>query len=269
MVALISALGAPWIATVLLLSARLAALLLMTPFLHAMPLPGVVKALLVLGLSCVLALPFLEAAPPPPAGLGALLQSLLCELAIGATLGLGILMAFAGFSLAGRLLDVQVGFGIAQVFDPVSRTQVPVLTSVFGLVGALLFFLVNGHHALLRGVAWSIDKFPVGQAWSVQGAVEPMVRQAAGLFTLGFSLAAPVVLCVLLVDFALGVVARNLPQVNMLVLGIPVKIVVGLLALSLWAGAMGGPMLRIYAGIYGAWTAWFDSAVAAPAAGRR
>ncbi|HSW16096.1 MAG TPA: flagellar biosynthetic protein FliR [Ramlibacter sp.] len=269
MVSIISALGAPWVATVLLLSARLAALLLMTPFLHAMPVPGVVKALLVLGLSSVLALPFLAAAPPPPAGLGPLLQAFLGELAIGATLGLGILMAFSGFALAGRVLDVQVGFGIAQVLDPTTRTLAPILTSVFSLVGALLFFLVNGHHALLRGVAWSIEKFPIGQPWSVQGAVEPVVRQAAGLFTLGFALAAPVVVCVFLVEFALGVVARNLPQINMLVLGIPVKIVVGLLALSVWAGAMGGPMLRIYGEIYAAWTAWFDSASAAPSQGRR
>ncbi|WP_239024453.1 flagellar biosynthetic protein FliR [Ramlibacter humi] len=258
--------GAPWVATVLLLSARLAALFLMTPLLYAVPVPGTVRALFVVGLAAAISLPFAAAPVSLPHSLGDLLAGFLSELALGATMGLGILMAFAGFDFAGRLLDVQVGFGIAQVFDPVTRRQVPVISSVFSSLALLVFFLVDGHHALLRGVALSLDRFPVGQPWSVAGSAEPIVRQAAGLFTLGFALAAPVVLSLLLLEFALGVVSRNLPQVNMLALGIPVKIVAGLLALSVWAGGMGGVMLRVYADIYRTWAGLFE---AAPARGPR
>jgi flagellar biosynthetic protein FliR len=214
---LFSAQGMPWITNVLLVSTRLSALLLMTPVLHAVPLPPTVRLLLVLGLSAALAMP-LAATPPVLSDLGGLLEAISRELAIGATLGLGVLMAFSGFALAGRLIDVQVGFGIAQVFDPLTRTQVPAITSAFSLAGVVFFFLVNGHHALLRGVAYSLRHFPAGQPWSLQDAAGPVLQQAAGLFTLGFALAAPIVLCLLLVEFALGVVARNLPQVNMLVL---------------------------------------------------
>jgi flagellar biosynthetic protein FliR len=251
--------GAAWVAGVLLVATRLAALLLMTPLLHAVPLPASVRLLLVVALAAALALP-LGVAPSTLPDLSALFDALLRELAIGATLGLGVLMAFAGFSLAGRLLDTQVGFGMAQVFDPVTRAQVPVLTSVLSLAGVLLFFVMNGHHALLRGVAWSLKRFPVGQPWSVQQAAGPVLQQAAGLFTLGFALAAPVVLSLLLVEFALGVVARNLPQANMLVLGIPVKIVVGLLALSLWASGMGEISSRIHGQLLASWDALFEGA---------
>ncbi|HEX2547976.1 MAG TPA: flagellar biosynthetic protein FliR, partial [Ramlibacter sp.] len=87
----------------------------------------------------------------------------------------------------------------------------------------------------------------------------PITRQVGALFLLGFALAAPVVLGLLLVDFALGIVSRNLPQMNMLVLGIPVKILVGLLALTVWAAGFGAPAARLYAGIYQAWTAWFQA----------
>lgn len=261
-------LGTAWVATVLLVAARIAALFLMTPVLHAMPMPTSVRVLLAVGLSVALALPFGAGGPVPLAG-GALAQAFLGELALGATLGLGILMAFSGFAVAGRLLDVQVGFGIGQVFDPVTRTQIPVLTSVFTLFGVLLFFLVDGHHALLRGVALSLERFPVGRPWSLEAAAEPVIRQAAGLFTLGFALAAPVVMCVLLVEFALGVVARNLPQVNMFVLGIPVKIIVGLLALSFWSGGMGAATLRIYGDIYRTWTELLsEPAMGEPRGGR-
>ena len=248
--------GPAWIVTVLLLSARIAALLLMTPLLYAASMPLLVRMLITLGCACVIALPFAGTPAATPLEAGPLLQALLREVVVGATLGLGVLMAFAGFALAGRLVDVQVGFGIAQVFDPLTRSRVPVLSSIFTLFAALFFFLVNGHHALLRGIAYSVERFPVGQAASLDSAAEPVTRAAAALFTLGFALAAPVVLGLLLVDLALGVISRNLPQLNMLVLGVPVKIVAGLLALWAWSGTFGAPAGRLYAGIYRTWTAW-------------
>lgn len=253
----LSALAMPWAANVLLLSARLSALLLMTPILHAVPLPASVRLLLVIGLSAVLALPF-AGQPPLAADVGALFAAFLQELAVGATLGLGVLMAFAGFALAGRLIDVQVGFGMAQVFDPLTRTQIPVLTSLFTLAGVLLFFLLDGHHVLLRGVAFSLERFPLGQPWAVQDAAGPVLKQAAALFTLGFALAAPVVLSLLLVEFALGVVARNLPQVNMFVLAMPVKVLAGLLALSVWVAGMEGVTQRIHGQIHRTWSGMFE-----------
>ena len=132
----------------------------------------------------------------------------------------------------------------------------PLLVWVNDLWMAVFFFLVNGHHALLRGIAYSVERIPVGQGASLAGAAEPIAREAAALFTLGFALAAPIVLGLLLVDFALGVISRNLPQVNMLVLGVPVKLVAGLLALWAWAGTFGAPAGRLYAGIYRTWAAW-------------
>jgi flagellar biosynthetic protein FliR len=160
-------------------------------------------------------------------------------------------------SLAGRLVDVQVGFGIAQVFDPLTRSQVPVLSAAFGLLAAVFFFVIDGHHALLRGIAYSVERFPVGRGGTPAAAAEPLLRGMAALFALGFALAAPIVLGLVLMEFALGVVSRNLPQMNMLVMGIPVKIIAGLLALSVWASGFGVPARRLYAGIYQAWNGWF------------
>src|SRR5205085_4278501 len=107
------------------------------------------------------------------------------------------------------------------------------------------------------GIAFSVERFPLGAGVGPAGAVEPIVRQGAGLFTLGFALAAPIVLGLLLVEFVLGVISRNLPQMNMLVLGIPAKMLVGLVALSAWATGFGVPARKLYDGIYQAWSAWF------------
>jgi flagellar biosynthesis protein FliR len=256
---IVAALGEPWIAGVLLLSTRVAALLLLTPVLYAVPVPLVARLLITLGLACVIALPIQGQFAFSPRDTGELLRAVMHEAAVGATLGLGVLTAFAGFAFAGRLVDIQVGFGVAQVFDPLTRTRVPILSSVFSLFAVVLFFLVNGHHALLRGIAYSVDRIPVGSGGSTMQAAEPLVRQMGALFALGFALAGPVVLVLLLLELTLGVLSRGLPQLNMLVLGIPLKILAGLLALSVWAGTVEAPAGRLYAGIYQAWMAWLPA----------
>jgi flagellar biosynthetic protein FliR len=252
-----------WLMGVLLLSLRLAPLFLLTPLLGAAGVPVIVRVLLVVGLAAGLfmGLPgVVESARSAVLGIdgvGALIGAGFTEVALGATLALGIHLAFAAFAVAGQLLGIQIGFGLGRVLDPASSATVPILTSAFNALGVLVFFMVDGQHALLRGVAYSLERFPLGRPWPLEAAFAPILRQFAGLFSLGFALAAPVVFCILLVEMALGVVARNLPQINMLALGIPVKIVVGLLALSLWFGGVGGVMTRVYASIYRTWDAIF------------
>ncbi len=244
-----------------LLTIRVTMVLALTPVLQAIPMPTRARVLVVLGLSAAIAAG-LPVQPVEPAGTGAFVAAACIEAALGATLALGVLLAFAAFSLAGHLLDVQIGFGIGQVFDPAQGRQSQVLGSTFSLAGVLVFFLVEGHHALLRGIAFSLEQFPAGAAWPLAAAGEGLLRQAGAVFSLGFALAAPVVFCILLTELALGVVARNLPQVNMFVLGLPIKVMVGLAALAIWAAGMGPTMQRVYASIYTTWSATFPPSVA-------
>lgn len=247
----------PSLQLVFLLSLRIAAVFLLTPVLYAMSMPPSVRMLLVLSLSVAIALGLSPIRHADNLPYGELLVAALTELALGATLALGILFAFAAFDVAGRLLDIQIGFGIAQVFDPVSRRAVPILTSAFSTLAVLVFFLINGHHILLRGIAYSVERFPIGAPWSISQTAIPILKQVSGLLSLGFALAAPVVLCIMLVELSLGAVARNLPQLNMFSLGIPIKIVVGLVAMSLWFAGIGGVMTRAYSSIYSAWDSVF------------
>ncbi|ROZ63180.1 flagellar biosynthetic protein FliR [Ramlibacter sp. WS9] len=259
-----------FVLAIFLLSLRLSAVFLFTPILYAFSVPATARVLIVIGLALGLALgvPSAETRALLAMGNGELVAAGITELALGATLALGILIAFASISMAGRLVDVQIGFGMAQVYDPVTQRQVPVLTSAFDKLGVIVFFLLDGHHALLRGIAYSLERFPLGRGWPIESAAPWVIKQMAGLFALGFALAAPVVVCLLLVELALGVVARNLPQMNMFVIGAPIKIVVGLAALSLWFGGVGPAMNRIYGSIYKTWDAVF-AAAPAPAPGAR
>lgn len=240
-----------------LLSLRVAVVLGLTPVFYAMPMPGRVRVLLILVLSVALAAGLTPAAHAVGPTSANLFQAAFVELAIGATLALGVLLAFSAFTMAGNILDIQIGFGLAQVFDPVSSRPSLLLVSAFNYVAVLVFFLIDGHHALLRALAYSVEALPLGVVWSPGVALATIAKQVAGLFSLGFALAAPVVFCILLVELALGVISRNLPQVNMLVIGIPTKIIVGLAVLSFWFSGLGPVMNRVYSSIYQGWSEIF------------
>lgn len=252
-----------WLVATMLLSLRLAAVFLLTPLLYSVDMPATVRVAIVLGLAAVLVMGLPESSRPAAdlaARPGLLLTACATELALGSMLALGIQTAFAAFSLAGRMLDVQVGFGLGQVIDPLTQQQLPVITSAFNQLAVVVFFLVNGHHALLRGIAFSLERFPLGRGWALEAAAPVVIKQVGALFGMGLALAAPVVACLVLVELALGAVARNLPQMNMFVLGIPVKVLVCIVALSLWFAGIGDTMNRVYASIYRGWDNLFAAA---------
>lgn len=263
---------------VLLLALRIGAVMLLTPVFSSSGVPVLIRVLVVFGMAFALSLGLPAAGSgtgtvyPGSVSLlsspGLLIQAGCIELALGATLAVAIHLAFSAFSIAGRLLDIQIGFGLGQVFNPASNANEPIITAAFTQLAVVVFFLVDGHHALLRGLAYSLERFPLDRAWPIEGALWPIARQVAGLFGLAFSLAAPVVFCILMAEFALGVLARNLPQMNMLSMGIPIKIVVGLIALAFWLGGVGGVMNRVYGSIYQTWDGLFslDPGPGAPAA---
>jgi flagellar biosynthetic protein FliR len=246
-----------WLTTVFLLSLRLAGLFMMTPVFGAMGIPRIVRVLFIASLGVALASGFPQWRAPADLGFAGLMLAGASELMLGATMALGILIAFAAFSVGGRILDVQIGFGIAQIFDPVTKRNMPIVVTALSQIAIVVFFTTDGHHALLRGLAYSLDRFPPGQFWPMADAASAIIKQVAAMFSFGFALVAPVIFCLLLVELGLAVLARNLPQFNMFAMGIPVKIIVGLLALSLWIVGMGGVMSRTYASIFSTWEGVF------------
>lgn len=249
----------PWLVSTLLLATRLGVLALTAPPLGGGMVPPTVRVAIVLGWAAVLA-----AGEPAPVtfaqlgsvpALGPLIAAMASEAALGLVMALGLNMAFAMFSFAARLIDVQIGFGMGQVFDPVTRQQLPILGAVFTQVALVCFFLLDGHHALLRGVALSIASVPPGSLWSLEPLLPAVIRQAGQMFSLGFAMVAPVVFCLTLVEIGLGVLSRSLPQMNTLVVGVPIKIVVGLSALAVWSSMGAGIMQLAYASTFEMWGA--------------
>jgi flagellar biosynthetic protein FliR len=246
-----------WVYSLMLLSTRLAATLAMTPLLSAVSMPAPVRVVFVLGLAGALAAALPGASAIAAPSIGTAITQVLTELALGATMGLGIQVGFAAFSIAGRLLDVQVGYGIAQVLDPMTRVQLPLLTAIMTQASIVIFFLLDAHHLLMRGIAMGLQVFPVGAPWPLENAVPAVMAHVAGLFALGLALVAPVVASLLLLELALAVVSRALPQANMFTIGNSIKILAGLAVLFAWATTSLAVFGRVYSQIFRSWEAMF------------
>lgn len=241
-----------WAVFVYLLALRLGILLVMTPIFSTLSGLVAVRILFTLAVSVALVWGLGIRDANMPLSVGSLLVASLAELVVGATLAFGVFAAFGAFSLAGKILDVQSGFGIGSVFDPVTRAGSPLFATMFNLLAVAVFFGLDGHHALLRGIAFSVQQVPPGAGFSSLPA-EAVMRQFGLMFSLGVALVAPVMFCLFLVEVGLALVSRVLPQMNVFVVGIPAKIVAAIAMLALTIDYLGPVMGRVYASIFNYW----------------
>ena len=233
--------------TMLLIFVRLSALFLFSPLFLATQLPVHYRVFFSLALSLILLTSL-----PETVTIGELMRGAMSEAVVGALLAFGLYAAFAAFQFAGRIMDFQIGFGVADLIDPTTNTQAPLMGMVLNIMGVVTFFLLNGHHMLLRGLAYSLEKVPPGSGLQELN-LSALVAQFGIMFTLGTALVAPVIISLLLLDIGMAIAARTMPQLNMFIVGIPLKIILGLVLLAVSFNYMGPLLEKIYASIFQYW----------------
>lgn len=241
-----------WAMGVYLLALRLGVVLVMTPIFSSLTGLVTVRVLFTLALSVLLVSGLELRSMNTPLSIGPVIAASLAELLVGATLAFGVFAAFGAFSVAGKVLDIQSGFGIGSVFDPVTRKGSPLFATMLNMLAVAVFFGMDGHHALLRGIAFSAQQVPPGAGFSAL-SMEAVLRQFGLMFSLGTALIAPVMFCLFVVEAGLAVMSRVLPQMNIFVVGIPVKITAGIAMFALTIGYLGPVMGRVYASIFTYW----------------
>ncbi len=153
----------------------------------------------------------------------------LSELLFGVILGFITTMFFGLTFTAGHLIDMQIGFGMVNIYDPQTGTQVPVTGDLYNIAMMMIFFTAGGHLRLVEWIWRTMEVIPVGQV-RLNGALGLLAVDAfANAFLLAMRVAMPVIASGLLAEAALGVIIRSVPQMNMFVVGLPLKVLIGLL----------------------------------------
>jgi flagellar biosynthetic protein FliR len=164
---------------------------------------------------------------------GLLLALVLREVLIGFALGMSVRLVIAGAELGGHLTGFQMGLSYSALVDPQSGVRNNVLAALYGSFTMLILLLTDGHHDLLRAMATSYDALPVGVGVVSAGLGDLVARMFGLMFTLGVRLASPLIITLLLVEVALGVMARVAPTLNLMVTAAPVRLLIGWMALAL------------------------------------
>lgn len=240
-----------WVAATVLLWARLGVLLALSPLAQAIKAPPVFWVLFTLALAGGLC-GALGLRATVPAGLAGFALQMFSEATFGALLGLSLHAASAVLQMAGRLLDLQMGFGMATMLDPVTRANAPMIGVALSMLGLSVFLGSDGHHALLRGIAQTAQWVPPGAAWRLPSSAQ-LVKVAGTMFSLAIVVMAPALFMLLLVEVALDVTSRVLPQMNVMFVGVPVKVLVGLATQALAAPGMAPVLRNVYASVFVFW----------------
>ena len=214
------------IALFLLLFCRVGGTMIAAPLIGSARIPARLKAGLALAISLVLAP--VAGDPTSPPGAIALALSAGSEILLGLAMGFGASLIFAAVQMAGEMADMQSAFGFAGVVSPQTGERNSVIGQLQVSVAWLIFLGANGHHVLLRGIGGSLAAVPLGRS---PGFSAPALTQAfAGLLATSICIAAPIIGALILTDFALGMLTRAAPQMNLLAIGFPIKLAVGLVA---------------------------------------
>ncbi|GAB6144600.1 flagellar biosynthetic protein FliR [Desulfocicer niacini] len=207
---------------------RLSVLIFMLPFFNSRIFPAMVKT----GLSLLLSITLFPVVTMDLAGFPETLPELaaivLVEFTIGLILGLLVQLVFEGIRLMGHLVGFETGFAIANVFDPQSGAQVSLMANFSYFTAMALFLLINGHHVLIHAMKESFEIIPLGSIIMDQRIFEEMLSVTGRMFLIAIKIGAPAIAALLFTKVGFGLITKLIPQMNIMIVGFPVQIAMGL-----------------------------------------
>jgi flagellar biosynthetic protein FliR len=171
------------------------------------------------------------------------------EVLVGLVVGLIAAILFYAIQVAGGFIDYSMGFMIANVVDPQTGAQTPLTGSYLYTFALLFLLLVNGHHLLLDGIYYSYQFVPMDQIplpFGQENIIQYVATTFNAMFIIAFQMAFPIVGSLFLVDVGLGMISRAVPQMNVFVVGMPLKILVGLLLLTVFISVFFMAVQRLF-----------------------
>lgn len=216
--------------TFFLLFVRMGALMIFFPFFSHAQIPIIIKTALALTLTIFL-LPLTPRVESEQISVSYLILESLSELLFGLCAGGLLAICFAALSLAGEQISMVMGFSMANVMDPSTGIQSPLISNMLILIVLTAFLLFDGHHIVLHFLAKSVEILPLGSFYPNENIWTYTAKSVVNMFLFGFITAFPILALALMSDFIFGMLMKTMPQFNLLVVGFPIKIVVAFVVL--------------------------------------
>lgn len=212
----------------LIVLARIGGLVTFAPFWSNKAANVKVRAVLGIVLAVALTPVVMSRIATPPSDVGSMTVILAGELLIGCIFGFVGRIVFSSFELGAHLLSSQMGFSLAGTIDPSTQAQ----TTAFGIIAQMLGLMVllsaDGHHWFLAATVKSFSTTAPGSFSFTPELLDVLLKLSANALVVGVTLAAPAIIVLLAVEFALEFFGRTAPQFQVFILGFPLKIGVGL-----------------------------------------
>jgi flagellar biosynthesis protein FliR len=234
---LVSVLAQPlWVLVILL--ARISPVILMTPPVNSSGVPTRVRGLLVLAIAVLLTPTIQPTATLIPPDLPHICIALVGEILLGTLLGSVVLLAITCLQLAGQAIGYLAGFDFAVSVDPGSSEEMPVLSNLLGLLAMAIWLLLGGHRQLLQCALDSFARYPAGAVIFEVSWLDELTLVLRHTFEVGLRAAAPIAVALLLSNIVTGLLARTLPQLNILSIGFNLNVSALLIALTIGLGSL-------------------------------
>lgn len=176
----------------------------------------------------------------------ALLLTAAGEVLIGLVIGFASHLIFSAVQMAGALIDMELGFGMAQIFDPVSGRAEPILSTFFQTLALVIYLGIDAHHWLLRALASSYEVLAAGSFFSGPAVPLTLVQYFSFVLTAAVQIALPFTAVLLFATVALGGLSKAVPQLNVFAVGIGIKTVAGLALLAVMLPYLMGSLERLF-----------------------
>lgn len=161
------------------------------------------------------------------------LSYILKELFLGTFIGFIIYLFFSSLYLTGKLVDMQLGFSMVNVLDPNSNIQIPITGNFYYIIALLTFLSVDGHHVLIKTLLDSFSIIPLGSYVIKSTIYKEVLVIIINIFIIAFKLSSPILATIFIINIMLGILARTMPQMNVFVIGMPLRIAIGIITLIL------------------------------------
>lgn len=161
---------------------------------------------------------------------------IISELMVGLIIGFFTNISYYILNFAGSLMDMEIGFSMVNELDPVANIQTTITSNYYSYIVMLVMLITNLHHYLIKAVVDTFEVIPLGTATFRPNLYLIMVKFIKEYFIIGFRIVLPIFAGMLIVNSILAILAKIAPQMNMFVIGLQLKIIVGLIILFLLVG---------------------------------